>query len=164
MSKNALSGAISGHKPIYVRFNIISGLNTIGGKTMHPRQYTIEGQNSRIYSVTLSEADCGLETLYTGALRNIRFGISYHIAKMEWSTLTPSPDPVRLVIADSDIASDLRQGQPLIAMNVCRPAATLQYDLYHIASVTIAYVMKPCHTQAPIAMNFVDLMRYHNLA
>jgi len=99
-----------------------------------------------------SEVDCRLETLYTGALRNIESGISYCIAKMEWSALTPNTDPVRLAIANGDIASDLRQGQPPIAMNVCRPATTLQYDLTYHRIRLRSQAVKPCHMKAPIAI------------
>jgi len=63
MPQITLLGAIRGESPSIYAFTAI-------GATM-PKEYTIGGQNSCIYVVTLSEAETGLETYYTGAVSHI---------------------------------------------------------------------------------------------
>ena len=45
----------------------------------------------------------------------------------------------------------------------CGPDRDIKHGSMLIASITIAYVMKPCHTEAPIAMNVADAMRHYNM-
>jgi len=63
MPQITLSGAIRGENPSIYAFMSI-------GATM-PKEYTIGGQNSRIYAVTLSEVEIGLENYYIGAVSHI---------------------------------------------------------------------------------------------
>ena len=86
--------AIGPVKPMYACFNTISGQ-----KAHTHRLNTIEGRRLGSRENTLSEADCGLETLYMGVLSCIRSGTSH---RYEGSTLTSSLDPMRLAITNND--------------------------------------------------------------